>query len=261
MSYSPPVPTPPHPWHEGATGVATSCRYAHRMETALHRQLKELYAGDAACREVRLQGYRIDALVGSELIEIQQGSLGALRDKVRTLLAEHRVTIVKPLVARKQLIWLERKQGAEASRRWSSLHETVWHLFADLVHFCTVFPHPRLTLEVLLTEQAEHRVRKARRRYRGPNYTVCHRELVRVVERTVLRTAEDILALLPSRLAYPCTTAELAQSAGVPRWLAQKIAYCLRTMGVWQPCGKRRNAWLYELAKPRRRPRAQRRAA
>ncbi|HEX5102455.1 MAG TPA: hypothetical protein VFV87_01505, partial [Pirellulaceae bacterium] len=60
------------------------------METTLHRQLKALYAGPEARTEERLEGYRIDAvrsipgggLRGRQLVEIQHGSLAAIRDKI-----------------------------------------------------------------------------------------------------------------------------------------------------------------------------------
>ena len=44
------------------------------METSLHRELKSLYAGEAAQTEVRLGRFRIDAVVGDELVEVQHGS-------------------------------------------------------------------------------------------------------------------------------------------------------------------------------------------
>ena len=71
------------------------------METSLHRQLKAMYAGADGLQEVVHEGYRIDAIRGGELIEIQHGSLAAIRDKIRTLCAEHRVRIVKPIIANK----------------------------------------------------------------------------------------------------------------------------------------------------------------
>ena len=55
------------------------------METSLHRALKSLYAGDTAQTEVVLDKYRIDAISGGQLIEIQHGSLAAIRDKIRRL--------------------------------------------------------------------------------------------------------------------------------------------------------------------------------
>ena len=216
------------------------------METDLHRQLKELYAGDACQREVWVDGYRIDAIVGDELVEIQQASLGALRRKVQELLKKHRVTVVKPLVARKRLVWHARRNGPEISRRWSPTHHSLLQIFQDLVHFVPVFPHPQLTLELVLTEQEEHRVR--RRQRRGPGFIVFRRSLINVVERLQLRTHADFRALLPTALEYPCTTAEIATSAEIPRWLAQKMAYCLRHAGIVEQQGKRGNSWLYALS-------------
>ena len=82
------------------------------METSLHRELKLLYAGRKAQYEVSLAGYRIDAIARGRLIEIQHGSLGAIRDKIRDLLESHRVTIVKPIIATKVLV----KKAAKGAR-------------------------------------------------------------------------------------------------------------------------------------------------
>ena len=51
------------------------------METSLHRVLKHHYADDRNCLEVPLGEYRIDALAGDWLVEIQHGTLAAIRDK------------------------------------------------------------------------------------------------------------------------------------------------------------------------------------
>ena len=40
------------------------------METSLHRELKARYASHEDQQEVALDGYRIDALDGGELVEI-----------------------------------------------------------------------------------------------------------------------------------------------------------------------------------------------
>src|SRR4029453_11751276 len=52
-------------------------------ETSLHRELKAMYAGNgsAARREVRWGNYRIDVVTADELVEIQHGSLAAIRGK------------------------------------------------------------------------------------------------------------------------------------------------------------------------------------
>ena len=81
------------------------------METSLHRELKALYAGPEARFEVPLGKYRIDVANADRLVEIQHGSLAAIRDKVRHLLRDHRVLVVKPIVVRKRLVKRAAKGG------------------------------------------------------------------------------------------------------------------------------------------------------
>ncbi|MBS0202093.1 MAG: hypothetical protein JSS49_04275 [Planctomycetes bacterium] len=223
------------------------------MESTLHRQLKALYGGRAKDLEVQVDGYRIDAVVRGRLIEIQQASLSALRDKVRQLLERHRVVVVKPLVSRKYLIRRDRPGGEIVSARYSPIRETVLNLFQDLVHFVNVFPHPRLTLEVVLTEQEEHRITRPCRRRRGPDFRVEDRLLTDVVSRKKLKTAADLRKLLPVTLPAVFTTGELATHAAIPRWLAQKMAYCLKKTGAIEVVGKQGNSWQYAILRQSRR--------
>jgi hypothetical protein len=39
----------------------------------------------------------------------------------------------------------------------------------------------------------------------------------------------------------------MADGLRVERWIAQRMAYCLRRTGAIQSVGKLRGAWLYEL--------------
>ena len=53
--------------------------------------------------------------------------------------------------------------------------------------------------------------------------------------------------LLPSTLEQPFTTAALASALDKPRWLAQKMAYCLREMGAIDQVGTQGRAYLYRI--------------
>lgn len=215
------------------------------METTLHRQLKELYADDPSRQEVVVDGFRIDAVRTGQLVEIQAASLAGIRDKVRRLLESREVLVVKPLAARKYLVTRTRKGGRVRSARYSPSRMTSFHVFDELVHFMDVFPHPRLTVEILLTEQEEHRLPARRLRWFHRGYRVEDRVLRTVYERRSLRGATDLPTLLPDGLPEVFSTVDLAREAEIPRWLAQKMAYCLRKSGAVQTVGKRGNSVLY----------------
>jgi hypothetical protein len=223
------------------------------METSLHKQLKAIYAGEDGLQEVVCEGFRIDAVRGDELIEIQHGSLAAIRDKTRRLLTKHRVRIIKPIVANKLLIKLDRRGGAEVSRRRSPKRGTLLDVFDELVYFTRVFPHERLTLEVALVDVEERRFPgrgKRRRRRRGSSeYQVEDQRLVQINSRHSFASAADLIRLLPRRLPKQFHTAHLAKRLKTPRWIAQRIAYCLRQMGVVEVSGKQGNSILYSQAK------------
>jgi hypothetical protein len=221
-----------------------------RMETSLHRQLKELYAGQGARLEVRLGSYRIDVVRQDTLVEIQHGSLAAIRAKVLKLLADHRLLVVKPLVVSKRLIQQDAKGGRVVTRRMSPRRGTLLDLFDELIYFIRVFPHENLTLETPLVEIEEWRYPgTTRRRRRRRNATVVEdQKLIAVRETHRFATAADFARLVSGPLPVPFHTGHLAKALGVDRWIAQRIAYCFRYMGTTREVGKSGNARLYEFA-------------
>ena len=225
------------------------------MEYSLHRELKQRYAGPEARTEVPLAGYRVDAVRPDTLIEIQHGSLGAIQTKVARLLESHRVLVVKPIVVRKILVQQTDRSGEVRSRRKSPKQGQVADLFLDLVHFTRVFPHASLTLEVPLVDIEEWRYpgHGRRRRRRERDHQVEDQKLLDVHQTITLRRAADLLTLLNVELPATFHTADLAQAMQVPRWLAQKVAYCLRQTGAVKMLGKQGNALMYGLPKKRTR--------
>ena len=232
------------------------------METSLHRQLKAIYAEGENAQEVAMDGYRIDAVAGDRLIEIQHSSLAAIRDKVCNLLDRgYEVLVVKPLAARRLLIKRDRKRGKVVSRRYSPLRDSFFSAFDDLVHFMGVFPSPRLRLELVLAEIEEHRLPPLKGRRNRKGYRVEDKCLARIVDRLTLETPGDLIDMLPAALPFRFSTEDLASHAEIPRWQAQKVAYCLRKASAAQQVAKSGNSLLYELSKDDLRSVDDRRAA
>ncbi|MDA1048945.1 MAG: hypothetical protein O3C40_00495 [Planctomycetota bacterium] len=220
------------------------------MESSLHKQLKELYADHGAEVEHKLGRYRIDVVCDGELIEIQHGSLAAIRDKVADLTAEHRMLVVKPIIVRKQLVKLKSAGGRVVERRLSPKQGSVLDLFDELVYFTRVFPHPNLTLEVPLIDIEEWRYPgHGRRRYRRQrDHVVEDQKLVKLHEIHRFQSLRDLLRLIPADLPEPFHTGHLAEAMNISRSKAQQIAYCLRKTAALEDCGKQVNARLYRRA-------------
>ncbi len=217
------------------------------METSLHQQLKAHYAASTGQLEVARQGYRIDAVVGDTLIEIQHGSLAAIRDKIADLLTQHRVQVVKPIVARKELVKLDARGGQVVERRRSPKRGRLLDMFDELVYFTRVFPHRRLVLEVALVEIEELRYpgHGRRRRRRQNDFQIEDQRLLQVVATHRFRTLADLRKLLPRQLPSKFHTGHLAECLGIQRYVAQRMAYCLRETGAIHPVGKQGNALVY----------------
>lgn len=220
------------------------------MESSLHKQLKELYSDNGAELEQKLGRYRIDVVCDSELIEIQHGSLAAIRDKVADLTTKHRVLVVKPIIIRKRLVKLKSPGGSIVERRLSPKRGSILDLFDELVYFTRVFPHPNLTLETPLVDIEEWRYPgHGRRRYRRQNdHIIEDQKLTKLHEIQRFQTRRDLLRLIPTDLPDPFHTGHLAEAMRIPRGKAQQIAYCLRKTAALDDCGKQVNSRLYRRA-------------
>ena len=220
-------------------------------EGPLHAAVKALLAEPGDRFEVPVGRYVIDLVrADGELVEVQTGNFGALGKKLDALLDGHRIRIVHPIAAERRIVRVD-EHGELVSARRSPKRATAVAVFDQLVAFPSLLSHPNLTLELLLLREDHIRgpepVRR-RRRTRDPG----ERRLVDVLDRIALRTPDDIVAALPALPAEPFSTRELAACLGCTTMLAQRTVYCLRSIGVVEPAGKRGRAPLHALRRERR---------
>lgn len=215
-------------------------------ETELHAQLKRYYARPIDQLEAAVDGYVVDVLRDSAIVEIQTHNFTALKPKLPRLLANHLVTLVHPVAVAKWIVTLDAR-CRPVRRRKSPRGGRLEDVFLELVSCPELMINPNLTLEVILIHEEEHRL-PARRRWR--DWRVCNRRLLAVIDRVVFSTPDDFRRFIPRELPQPFTSGELAAALDRPLMLAQKITYCLRRMGVIEPVGRRRRAVLYQEKYP-----------
>jgi hypothetical protein len=218
-------------------------------EKSLHAALKEWYAQPGDRFEVPVDGFVVDIVRGDLLIEIQTGNFSSTRRKMRALVQDHSVRLVYPIAREKWIVRLAKDgSGSVLGRRKSPKRGAAEHAFAELVSFPKLLASPNFSLEVLLTQEEEIRCYDGERAWRRHGWVIQERRLLQVVDRRLFEAPGDLAAFVPSDLAEPWATADLAEALGQPRWLARKMAYCLRKMGVVEAVGKRGNAILYAQA-------------
>jgi hypothetical protein len=213
-------------------------------EKPLHAALKSYYAGTGGAREVRVGGYVADLVLDGVLVEIQTTSFGAMRRKLEALLVDHRVRLVHPVAAEKWIVRVD-PSGTVLGRRKSPKSGRWEEVFKELVAFPRLLLQYNFSLVVVMVVEEEVRVVDDRRRRRRKNWRVSERRLLGVIGERSFATPADLVGELPDALPSPFTTGDLARCSSMPRWLSQKMVYCLREIGAVTPVGKTRSGVLY----------------
>jgi hypothetical protein len=214
-------------------------------EQPLHSALKSWYAGTDGQMEVDVDGYIIDVVQGQQLIEIQTGNFTAIKTKMNQLAKHHPIKLVYPITTGKFLLKLPIQSGKQSQRRKSPKKGQSRQIFAELVSFPELLLLNNFSIELALIDEEEVRQFTGKKLWYQNGWVTISRRLLDVNQTLCFENAEEISKLLPGNLPAEFTTADIAISSDMPRWLAQKMAYCLRKMGVIQIIGKRKRANLY----------------
>jgi hypothetical protein len=216
-------------------------------EKALHAALKELYAQPGDRSEVPVDGFVIDLVRGSLLIEIQTGNFASIKSKLTTLVRSHSVRLVYPIVQEKWIVRFTDDDRRESARRKSPVRGRLEDLFRVMVSIPHLITNPNFTLEVLLIREEEIRRFDPNGPRRRKGWAVTERRLLEVVHRHALKEAADWRGFIPAELEC-FTTSDLAAALSARLDLAQKMAYCLRGGKVIELVEKHGRANLYRVA-------------
>ena len=227
-------------------------------EGPLHAALKTWYAQPGDRFEVAVDGFVIDIVRDGLLLEIQTGSVASLKPKLAHLAQSHRIRLIYPIAQEKWITHLSKVDGGRGPRRKSPKRGRVEDLFWEIVSIPQVLAHANLSFEVVMIREEEARRFGAKRKRGRRRWGVDERRLLEVVDQRVFDQPSDWLALLPEGLES-FTTSDLAAALGIPRELAQKMAYCLRAMRIIELTGKQGRANQYRMGRVRPRVRRCRR--
>ena len=232
---------------EAITHLQTRSGIGTLGERSLHAALKYWFEPDERYHEVRLEeGYVADICDGHRVIEIQTGSLYALRDKLNTLLPDWPITVVHPLPRRKRLIWVEPETGETTPPRLTPKTGRFTDALDQLYALLPLIGHPHLTVVLLLVDVEEYRLRNgwSRDGKRGSHRT--ERLPTAIGDSLALACREDYLSLLSATLPAAFTAAEFAKEVRLTGRKASKALHFFTQLELVARCGKQGRAYLYE---------------
>jgi len=218
-----------------------------RNESTLHRTLKYQYIGKGGKSEVEVGEYVADGVrKDGEYIEVQTGSFAPLKKKVKEFAAAGKVRIIHP-IAVMRIIEVYNTNGKMLYRRKSPLRGTLCNLFDALVHAPELPLLKNVTIEAVLADITEKRLKDGKGSKRRKGISKKDKELTKYHESVIFSKPKDYLALIPFKKNEEFTVLKLAKEAKIKTDMARKILYVLTKIKAVKRTGKKVNAWVYVI--------------
>lgn len=225
-------------------------------EKRLHSVLKRWMYDDFTAheqkvpqRDGKISRFVADILTpAGEAIEIQTGELYPLARKIAFYMerTDLTVTVVHPLVAKKQISWLDPETGEMAACNKSPKKETVLSGIAKLKPFAPYLADPRLSVLFAFVELDEYRFLDGygkAKKLRSHRYELIPLELVDSVR---LRGRADILRYFPADLPQQFVAKDFAKSTRLRGYALYDAIAVFEALGALARVGKRGRATLFE---------------
>jgi len=237
--------------------------FAVSNESSLHRTLKYQYAGPGGKTEEVVGNFVADGVrKNGEYIEVQTGSFAPLKKKVKEFASYAKVRIIHPIAVNKIIEVYEPVSGRKAARkkqtkqnggllyrRRSSKKGSPWNIFDALMHAPELPLIKRVTIEIVMADIIEKRVRDGKGSWRRKGISIHDRQLALWHESIVFKKPADYLRFIPFEKNEEFTTSLLAERAGIDKLTARKALYVLTKLKVVKRTGKKGNSLVYVRAK------------
>lgn len=214
-------------------------------EKPLHRIFKYYLEPDSSRHEVKLSGVVADVYNQEGIFEIQTGGFYPLKKKLLRLLPEHKVTVVRPVISEKNIIWIDKDSGEMTEPKKSPKKGRFSDILPELTRLGEVFPCDGLTVKLVLISADEYKYLDGygeSKKRRATKVMILPRSLVCELD---LRTKEDVAGLIPD-LPSPFRAKDLEAALRLRGKRNFFVLKYLLSLGIIERVGKDGNAFLYE---------------
>ena len=217
-----------------------------QQEKTVHAVVKNFEDPDEDHQEIPIEGYIADIYTGEEIIEIQNGNFYKMRGKLETFLPLYPVRIVYPIPHEKWNIWIDPSTGELGKKNKCSRRGHFYMAFQELYRIRPFLADPHLSVELLLIDMEEYRLRDGWSRDGKRGSHRYDRIPLALYDRMLLTCPRDYCQFIPFDLEEPFSAAELGKAAHI-RGSFSTVLQILTQLGVVKRVGKRGNAFLYRV--------------
>jgi hypothetical protein len=215
-----------------------------KKESSLHRSLKFRYSENGVT-ETPVGDYVCDGQNDEgEYIEVQTGSFGPLKEKVKFLTQSGKVRVIHPIISQKH-IELYKSDGSLLRRRKSPVKGSSWDVFKALLYAPELPLLKNLAIELVIVDVIEKRIDDGRGSWWRRGVSISDRVIDAWRQSIVLSKPKDYYQFIPFRKGGSFSVRDLAEKAGIDVGLARKTIYVLNKMGLVERIGKRGRAYQY----------------
>jgi hypothetical protein len=215
-------------------------------EKTLHAVIKHYYEPDELKHEMKIDGYVVDILTDSGIIEVQTRAFNKLRKKLEILLQDYPVLLVYPLPRYKWLYWIDKTTGELTKKRKSPKLGHIYDAVPELYRIRLLLRHPNLSLCLLLVDIEEYRYLDGWSDDKKKGFTRSNRIPVNIADEVVINGANEFIKLIPDILDNTFTSADYKIAAKVNLRTAQTALNILNYVGIVRRVGKTGNSYIYE---------------
>lgn len=215
-------------------------------EKSLHAVLKRAVEPDLGCHEIRVGTYIADVLNENGIFEVQTRSLFKLKPKLQAFLQDYPVTVVYPILARKDILWLDGETGALSEKRRSPGTGGFSKALPELGPLKPFLLEEKFTLLLVLLAAEEIRYLNGGGENKKRRATRCELIPTAFLQEKRLCTAEDYKELLPEALPEAFTALELGKALKLPKAKASAAANVLAFTGAIEKTGLAGRAYVYK---------------
>lgn len=216
------------------TGMYDPHGFGTLNEKTVHAMMKQYYLPNEDFHEVPINGYIADIYTGEEIIEIQNGNFGHMRDKLESFLPEYEVYIVYPFPHIKWICWINPETGELIEKRKSPKKGSIYDALPEFYKIKNFLLNPNLHIRVPMLNIEEYRLLDGTRSKRSKKIGSHRYDRVplELVDEIVIDSIADYMQLFPVDLPDTFTVKDMARICGIQPMLAQETCKLCFDIGV-----------------------------